>query len=119
MRKIMLLESRPIRILIRGLAIATTAMLVLLTVVPAVDRPVTGIEHHLEHFGAFLLPGVLFALGFEVRTRTMLLMSLAFAALIECMQIPLPTRHARFADFVVDTAGLCAGIVLVRFAQAY
>jgi VanZ family protein len=94
-------------------------ILVLLTIVPAADRPETGIEHHLEHFGAFLLPGILFAIGFAVRMRTMLLMSLAFAAAIECMQIPLPTRHARLEDFVVDAAGTCAGILLARLAQVF
>lgn len=103
----------------RCFAIAATAMIVLLTVVPAADRPETGIEHHLEHFGAFLLPGVLLAIGFDIRTRLMLLMSLVFAAIIECMQIPLSTRHARLADFVVDAVGMCAGILLARFAQAY
>jgi VanZ family protein len=114
----MLMESRPIKILVRGLAIAAASILILLTVVPAADRPETGIEHNLEHFGAFLLAGLLFAVGFEVRTRTMLLMSLVFAAMIECMQIPLPTRHARLGDFVVDAAGIWVGILLARLAQA-
>src|SRR6266480_7696288 len=115
----MLLKSRTIRIALRTAATATAAMLVWLTVVPAAERPGTGLEHHLEHFGAFLLPGILFTLGFEVRTRTMLVISIAFAAIIECMQIPLPTRHARLGDFVIDAAGICAGILIAYFAQAH
>ena len=118
-RNNILLENRRFKIVLRALAIVMAAVLLVLTVVPAADRPDTGIQHDVEHFGAFLLPGLLFAFGFEVRTRAMLLMSIAFSAILECMQVPLETRHARLEDFFVDAAGMCAGILIARFTKAW
>jgi hypothetical protein len=42
-------------------------LLTVLTVVPAPERPSTGIEHNLEHFLAFALLGILFALSYPGR----------------------------------------------------
>ena len=90
------------------------AALVLFTVVPAAERPVTGIQHDLEHFGAFFLPGFLFAFAFNFKTTNLLLGAAAFTLMLECIQIPLPTRHARLEDFVVDTAAIFLGVLLAH-----
>ena len=102
-------EERNIRLLgqfVRFSAIGLALTLVILTIVPAAERPETGLQHDVEHFGAFLLLGLLFAFGFRAKTRSMLLGSIAFAAFIEGAQIQLQTRHARLEDFLVDAAGL-------------
>src|ERR1700724_1435041 len=96
-------EERNIRLLeqfVRFSAIGLALTLVILTIVPAAERPETGLQHDVEHFGAFLLLG-----------------SIAFAAFIECTQIPLETRHARLEDFLVDAAGLCVGILITRLVS--
>jgi len=113
-------EERNIRLLgqfVRFSAIGLALTLVILTIVPAAERPETGLQHDVEHFGAFLLLGLLFAFGFRAEASSMLLGSVAFAAFIECTQIQLPTRHARLEDFLVDAAALCVGILITRLVS--
>jgi len=91
--------------------------LVVVSLVPAAERPETGLQHDLEHFLAFALAGLLVALAYP--TRLMLLVSGAviYALALEIIQIPLATRHARLEDFVMDALGACAAIVLVYAAR--
>jgi VanZ family protein len=95
---------------------------VILTVVPANDRPNFAewwlderIEHLVEHFSAFALVAAAFTIGYyRLPLHQLLLLALFFSAGLELLQIPLPTRHARVSDFVVDFAALCITIVVVR-----
>jgi VanZ family protein len=90
-----------------------TAVLIF-TVVPAAERPYTGIQHDLEHVSAFLLLGVLLGIAFRIKAPLLLLVGSIFTLAIECMQIPLPTRHARLEDFGLDTTAICVGILIAR-----
>jgi VanZ family protein len=99
------------------MAILIAAALLILTVVPAAERPVTGLQHDVEHFAAFALFGILLAASFEIITSLLLLASVAYSLMLECLQIPLPTRHARLEDFIVDTIAICLGIVLARMGR--
>lgn len=103
--------------LLRVLAIAALSILTVLTVVPDGERPVTFLPHHLEHFLAFAVTGALIGVAFAMETFTMVVASACFAVGLECVQIPLPTRHARLSDIVVDTAAICIGVLLVRLLQ--
>lgn len=95
---------------------------VILTVVPANDRPTftewwldERIEHLVEHFSAFALVAAAFTIGYyRLSLHQLLLLALLFSAGLELLQIPLPTRHARVSDFIVDFAALCVTIVIVR-----
>jgi VanZ family protein len=95
---------------------------VILTVVPANDRPTftewwldERIEHLVEHFSAFALVAAAFTIGYyRLSLHQLLLLALFFSAGLELLQIPLPTRHARVSDFVVDLAALCITVVVVR-----
>jgi VanZ family protein len=102
---------------LRGLAIAMLAVLALFTVVPADERPLTFLPHHVEHFVAFGIAGTLIGLAFAMETLTMLIASACFTIGLECVQIPLPSRHARLSDVVVDTVAICAGVLLARVGQ--
>jgi VanZ family protein len=104
---------------LRVLALLLLALLVVLTIVPANDRPVTGLQHDLEHIGAFLLPGLLLGLSLGWRTRSLLLAAIVYTLALECMQIFLPTRHARLQDFIVDSIAICAGIVVARLGMGF
>jgi VanZ family protein len=96
------------------------AGLVLATVVPASERPVTGVNHNLEHFLAFAFSAAVFALAHpKLKLVPLLAAGTAFTLGLELMQIPLPTRHARLADFLYDTAAVwCAFMAVQPFVEA-
>jgi hypothetical protein len=92
-------------------------LLFVLTVVPATERPETGVDHNLEHFLPFAALGALYALGYTNQFRRLLLGGFIFAGLLELVQIPLPTRHARMEDFVIDAIAIASGICTVAILQ--
>jgi VanZ family protein len=91
--------------------------IIITTIVPADERPVTGLQHDFEHFLAFGLAGATFGLAYVWRLHLNLFSAVMFALVLELSQIPLPTRHARFEDFVVDAVAVCLGIVLARVSR--
>jgi VanZ family protein len=91
-------------LLILGLAI--------LTVVPANERPVSGLQHDWEHFIAFGLAGLMFGLAYAGNLGVLCLSGVVFTLALELSQIPLATRHASVKDFVVDATAACFGIVV-------
>ena len=91
--------------------------LVITSVVPANERPVTGLQHDFEHFCAFASAGLIFGLAYAWPLRTLLLSAIVFSLLLELSQIPLPTRHARLEDFIVDTAAVCLAILVAQFIR--
>ena len=86
---------------------------VILSVVPAAERPVTGAGQQFEHFTAFALVAGTFAIGYRLSLMRLLLLAFLFCGGIELLQVPLPTRHARLSDFVIDFFGSCFAIGLV------
>jgi VanZ family protein len=88
--------------------------LVIVTIVPADERPVTGLEHDWEHFVAFGLAGLTFGFAYAEHLGARCLSAIVFTLALELSQIPLPTRHARVEDFVVDAVGACLGIVVAH-----
>jgi VanZ family protein len=98
--------------IIRGLARFGILAIVILSVVPATERPVTGAGQTFEHFAAFALVAGTFAVGYHLSLMRLLLLAFLFCGGIELLQVPLPTRHARLSDFVVDFFGSCFAIGL-------
>ena len=86
---------------------------ILLSIVPASDRPVTGLGHAFEHFAAFTILAASFALGYPRPLRMLLVAAIVFCGGIELLQIPLPTRHARLSDFVIDVTAACIAIGII------
>jgi len=84
--------------------------LIITSIVPAPLRPGTGASHNFEHFGSFLLAGIIWCLAYSGRLLLWLGTMVIFAGSVELLQILVPGRHARFSDFVVDVLGGCAGI---------
>jgi len=99
----------------RTLAWFGVAAIFILSVVPADERPVTSTGQAFEHFTAFGLVAGMFAIGYRFTLIRLLLMALLFCGGIELLQVPLPTRHARVSDFVVDLLGSYLAIGLVAF----
>jgi hypothetical protein len=98
---------------IRGLAWFGIFAVVILSIVPATERPVTGGGQRFEHFAAFALVAGAFAIGYRLSLMRLLLLAFLFCGGIELLQVPLPTRHARLSDFVIDVFGSCFAIGLV------
>ena len=87
---------------IRGLAWFGIFAVVILSIVPATERPVTGAGQRFEHFAAFALVAGTFAIGYRLSLMRLLLLAFLFCGGIELLQVPLPTRHARLSNFVID-----------------
>jgi len=51
--------------------------------------------------------GGVFAIGYRLSLIRLLLLAFFFCGGIELLQVPLPTRHARIGDLVVDFCGAC------------
>jgi VanZ family protein len=101
----------------RILAWLGIAAIVVLSVVPAEDRPV--IEpghsgHFIEHVSAFALVAAAVAVGYRLSLGRLLVSAFLFCGAIELLQVPLPTRHARASDFLINFAAACFAIGLVE-----
>jgi hypothetical protein len=97
----------------RALAWGGILAIIVLSVVPAVDRPVTGAGQGFEHFTAFALVAGVFAIGYRLSLIRLLLLAFFYCGGIELLQVPLPTRHARISDFAIDFLGACFAIGFV------
>jgi len=106
-----------LNVVLRLLAVVAPTALVILTIVPAGERPVTFLPHDLEHFAAFCLTGLIYGFIVARRLGLLIVLALGFATLIEVLQIPLSTRHARWEDLLVDSAALCIGVLIGRLAR--
>ena len=98
------------RVLAWSLLLAVAA----LTFVPPRLRLVTGFGHDLEHFAMFLLLGAAFGLAYRRHLYVVGLALVVCAGALEVLQIPIPGRHARLSDFLVDALGACIGVWLSR-----
>jgi VanZ family protein len=88
--------------------------LVVVTIVPADERPMTGLQHEFEHFLAFMLASLTFGFAYSVSfsLRALLLSAIVFTLALELSQVLVPTRHARMEDFIIDAVTACVGIVV-------
>ena len=105
------------RVVARVVAWIGLLAIVVLSVVPATERPMTGSGSTVEHFAMFALVAGAFALGYELALIRLAVLALLFCGGIELLQIPLPTRHARLGDFVIDFVASCLAICAVRGMQ--
>jgi VanZ family protein len=88
-----------------------------MTVVPASLRVVTGAPHNVEHALVFLVTGITFGLGYELRMTVICAAAIVFCAALELLQLAVPGRHARLSDFLIDAGAACFGIAIAWFAR--
>ena len=112
-RKMKKLAEKAARIAAWILALA----IVILSIVPAEFRPQTSMPHQFEHFAIFFATGVAYMCGYSQRALKVAI-ALGLPGMIEIAQIYVPGRHARFSDFIVDAAALCAGLALASVGGA-
>ena len=96
-----------------------TAVIVVLSLVPASLRPETDLPHNVEHFGIFWATGLAFAVGHDLRRNVLAALLIAFAGGIEIAQLLAPGRHSRLSDFVVDASALLVGVLVVSLVERY
>jgi VanZ family protein len=84
--------------------------IVILSLVPAQDRPGTALPHSLEHLTIFFAAGLAFGIGYPQRRLFQFVALLAFTAAIELAQLLVPGRHARLSDFLIDAGGVTVGL---------
>ena len=99
-----------------GACAALLIAIVVLSLVPAYDRPVTALPHSLEHLTIFFAAGLAFGIGYPQRIGPSFLRYF-FTAVIEMAQLVVPGRHARLTDFVVDAVGIMTGLSLGLIAS--
>jgi len=122
--KAMIVLANLYHIIVRTLAWSGVAAIIILSVIPAEERPVPGnwisvIGHELEHFAAFALVAGIFAIGYRFTLIRLMLLALLFCGGIELLQISLPSRHVRVSDFVIDFIGACFAIGLVAAGEKF
>src|SRR5258705_7618646 len=89
------------------------AFIAFATLSPLKDRPViAGLQ--LEHFAAFALLGLAFALGYPRRTVLIIGIVIGSAFTLEALQLLTPDRHGRLLDALVKAAGGLSGIGMTR-----
>jgi VanZ family protein len=74
--------------------------------------------HLTEHVAAFALVAAAFAIGYRLSLFRLLTLALCYCGGIELLQIPLPTRHARVSDFLIDFAAAVVAMALVRAGES-
>ena len=106
---------------IAAAAWATLAFIAFATLSPLALRPEVG-DANLERFGAYALAGLLLALAYPRHLILVVSFVVAFAAILEILQLLVPDRHAQFANAYVKAAGgvagVAAGFLVSRFVRA-
>jgi hypothetical protein len=96
------------------------AFIVFATLSPIGARPSIG-SPHFEHFGAFALIGVAFALAYPNRILAVVAIVVGAALGLEALQLLTPDRHARAMDALVKAlggiSGICAGQLMYFFVH--
>ena len=103
--------------LVRVVAWSLLIAIIVMTVVPAPLRVVSGASHNVEHALVFLVTGIVFGLGYELRMTIICGAAIVFCAALELLQLAVPGRDARLSDFLIDAGAVCFGIAIAWFAR--
>ena len=114
------------RIVARVLAWIGIMGIIVLSVVPANERPTPAqgwfgalFGDIIEHVAAFALVAGAFAIGYRFSLFRLLTFAFFYCGGIELLQVPLPTRHARVSDFLIDFAGSAVAILLIHKWESF
>lgn len=72
--------------------------------------PLLGYSDKLDHAVIFFLSAVFFKVGWNIRTVWLIGLLLFYGALIEGVQIFLPSHTSDWKDFLADIVGMIPGI---------
>jgi VanZ family protein len=91
------------------------AFIIYATLSPIDARPVLA-SPQLEHFAAFALVGLAFALAYPSRGVLVVVIVVGAAVGLEALQLLTPDRHARLTDALVKALGAICGIGVGQLA---
>ncbi|HLJ00743.1 MAG TPA: VanZ family protein [Bradyrhizobium sp.] len=91
------------------------AFIAFATLSPITARPSVA-SPHLEHFAAFALMGLAFALAYPNRILLVVILVLGAALGLEALQLLTPDRHGRAADAFIKALGGISGICVGQLA---
>jgi VanZ family protein len=115
-------ENEPCLVgLARAIGLACVVVLVILSVLPAEDRPHTGVAGQNEHVIAYFGTAVFLALGFRTMRARMATVSLlvGLAAVLELIQRLVPGRHSQLIDWVASSSGAILGVLAVALMARF
>ena len=104
------MNNRKIDRLLRCAAWVAVGFLAVATLVPAPERPQSGLSSGLEHVAAYAVTAAAFSFASTTRRWKILLILCLYAAILEFLQHYAPGRHARFGDFLTSCAGVFVGV---------
>jgi hypothetical protein len=95
--------------------------LVVLSLVPGVERPQTGLPGQIEHLIAYCGTAAVLGLGYPTaKARFGLVAMLALLAVVlEMTQQWIPGRYSQFIDFAASSAGACLGLLAVSVVDRF
>lgn len=101
----------------RIIAWLLSAAVTFATLGPPSYRPHSPLGQNGEHALAFLLVGLAFGLGYPRRGLLTATVAVMLIGGLELLQLWMPGRHARLADFVVDALAACIGIAAAAMLE--
>jgi hypothetical protein len=110
--------------LFRAAGWACVVAIVVLSLVPGVARPDTGLPGQIDHTIAYCGTAGLLGLGYPAAKSRFgtIAMLVLLAAVLEVAQLWIPGRDSQFIDFGTSAAGTCLGmlaaVVVHRLAPA-
>jgi VanZ family protein len=97
-------------VIFRIIAWLLLVAIVVLSFVPASNRPMTGAPSNMEHLAIYVATGFAFAVGYADRLVYAASGLVLFSGMIEMMQALAPSRHARLTDFLIDAGAAVLGM---------
>jgi len=101
--------------IIRANAWLAVLIVIILSVVPGNLRPHMLGNSGYEHFAAYFITSVLFAVGYSrpMQLLAILVMLATCAGMLEIVQLSIPGRMASVGDFVAGTIGAWIGVLVI------
>ena len=100
--------------IIRSMAWLAVLAIVVLSLVPGDMRPHVLADKHIEHLAAYLIVGLLFAIGYAQLRLVVLFGALLTlcAASMEIAQLAIAGRNSSLFDFISSAAGVWIGLAI-------
>ncbi|MGO4525075.1 VanZ family protein [Microvirga sp. 2MCAF35] len=97
------------KIFFRWVAWLLVGAIAIFTLAPIEFRPLSGAPVSLERFGAFVVIGTMFCLGYPGHRPRILVLLIGMIGLLEVTQNYVPGRHGRLPDGMVKMSGALIG----------
>lgn len=103
-------------LIFRFFLFSTLIAISILAVVPDYSAlpPVVSFSDLLNHTIAFITLSFLYRIAYNHTVRRIILSLIAYAVMIEIVQLFLPTRFGSLEDILADSVGILVGLVLAR-----